>query len=83
MKLKFQLGQLVYFCALDDSARWQVYGSTIIAMHRLQGQLGYVVKAKPVNLFRRQENLYTDIEAAKAACINLNKQEQKNESTNK
>lgn len=66
-------GDLVYFCALDETARWRVYGSTIMGTHRLQGQPGYVVKAKPVNLFRRRENLYLSVEAAKAACAFLNR----------
>jgi len=79
---KFKVGDMVYYIAMDDNMRYTVFASTIIAAGMSMGEWKYLVKHKHVNLLRPEKNLYREIEPAKAACANLNKQEQKNESKN-
>lgn len=72
-KNKFNVGELVYYVALDENMRWAPYGSTVIAVHRVLGVWKYVVKHQPVNLGRPASALYRDIESAKQKAQELNK----------
>lgn len=74
---KFNLGDIVYFLALDDNARWAVFGSIIRAVYKTPDGWEYTVKGRPVNYKRREENLYLDMAAAKKAADNLNKPQRK------
>lgn len=74
MKLnKFNLGDLVYFVALDENLRWTVYGSIICGLERKLGEWQYTVKGHLVNYTRPEQNIYLNQADAQKAADNLNK----------
>ena len=79
-KNKFNIGDLVYYVALDENMRWTVYGSTITAAFYVLGEWKYVVKHQPVNLVRPTQCLHRDIGWALEKAKELNKKESTSES---
>lgn len=68
-KQKFNVGALVYFVGLDNRCQWAVFGTTIKAVHRINGLWCYDLNTQPFAMRRVEHALYRDYASAKAQVV--------------
>lgn len=66
LKNKYSAGAFVYFVGLDNRCQWCVFGTTVKAVHRINGLWTYDLNTQPYTVRKVEPLLYREYAPAKA-----------------